>query len=1525
MKIQATSLKQGTSVLVYGVLVGRVVQILTNGESGDGRAMVKVQLAKFNLVQEFALGYVELYSDAVLSANRIKNAIRQHLSYSVFRARLNFSTWNLLEALQEQRTMMMVRFVKISASINELNSMVPLFSSLNSVQFPYSALPERERIKASLAHYRGVRVLFPLRLNTVKRLINQFRNGILLHPVFVLRILEEAERLFLNMHGSPMNSIQLPPGVKLVVVGDLHGQLEDLLTIMENCGVPSSKTWYLFNGDFVDRGARGVEIVLLLLAFKLLYPDFVFLNRGNHEERMINEIFGFQEEVYAKYGIESDGWSGLGTSVNYSAAKLFQLFEAVFDLFPIFALVNRRVFVVHGGLSNHENVTIEELVHLDHRGEPTQGTSRADELLMHLLWSDPCSEDGWKPSSRGAGVEFGPDITKAFCQRNGINLIIRSHECREEGYDIVHDGLLLTVFSASSYCGSQTNKGAYVLLERDEDTEIQPRVIQFSSQPLQKLKAAGTNEWRDKACRLQRRTLESLLHIICENQQGLMLSFRQCDSARCGRITKLEWKATLQRVLGVQANFLSYFRQLAKETEHGGVDYCAFISESQSALRAIESDGSLHSMQQQPQRTAQWRRDVPLQSLRRVLAAQRGAARDLGRRVGACSHRVSVAVAGVRYYDRVQLFDQHLLVRVRVLGQPHPVEDFDKAGGDGRPQSNVSSDSLGAEGDDEDASLSRLPTPRASVETTTRNRSLAGRNGRALQEERENQEIAVVDCELRDQEDRLNRCAVTELAARYFEGHEWVAAVWVAVFICAITSATLLFWIQRIPELQTTEFYEYRWTFAIATGFVVGLSACFTPDWQYGVIMLIKYVVFIFLTLHSTACPMNQGDCNVAVATSHVFLIGFLVVLVFRFASSRSNAEAFVTFMLDVVGLVYITGSLSILVSFVDDDIRILYRKLLIALLYIVWASDTGAYLVGKSLAFFNYPYYNPLAPHLSKNKDYEGTLGAIVFGIMAMVVASDILDLPGSFGTKVVYTVIAVVAGRLGDLFESLLKRAAGVKDSGKLIPGHGGALDRIDALICGGQDVALPAPMVRSPQESFPYLRGASSTQLQSDSTIESRWESTWRLLHYNAVQRVASAIVLVPVVTAFLWLSPAFGTTTACSFATSRFDRLNTGDVSYRNLHGSEEIERETSAQVQRTPEDNSTSTARSSPVLTETRGYDTPSTWLESDEHELSEAADEAIHGEDRPHTRAVTRFALHYFNGHEGQAAVFVAAVICAISTSVFLLTVQWLHELKSTEFYQFRWSFTACTGFVAGLCACMAPDWKFAVVTLVHYFVFVLLTMHSAACATAETICILAVSKRQIFLGGVLVLIVFRFSFSRNGVEAFVTFMLDVLGLVYIICPLSVIVAFVDDSHRLMYRKLLIALLYVVWASDTGAYIVGKTLEYFNYSHYHRLAPHISKNKDYEGTVGAIIFGVVAMFVASEILDLPGSFSMKVGYTVTAVLFGRLGDLFESLLKRAAGVKDSGTLIPGHGGLLDRIDALMFATVVFSRYYKLRF
>ncbi|RLN94763.1 hypothetical protein BBJ28_00005281 [Nothophytophthora sp. Chile5] len=322
-------------------------------------------------------------------------------------------------------------------------------------------------------------------------------------------------------------------------------------------------------------------------------------------------------------------------------------------------------------------------------------------------------------------------------------------------------------------------------------------------------------------------------------------------------------------------------------------------------------------------------------------------------------------------------------------------------------------------------------------------------DARARQEEQEEEDIARVDSELRSQATRIRSRAVTKLASRYFHGNDWLATTCVSIAVCTMSSGMFLVSVQWVPDLQSTDFYRSRWFYAFATGFVAGLSACLAPDWQYAVVTFVQYAIFTTLTMYSTGCPLNDFSCGIGLDPAVVLLSGMVILLVFRFATSRNGPEAFVTFMLDMLGLIYIVGSLSVLVAFVDDDRRALYRKLLIALLYIVWASDTGAYITGKALAFVKYPYYNPLAAHLSKNKDYEGTFGAIAFGIGAMAVAFKILELPGSFGTNVGFTVIAVIFGRLGDLFESLLKRAAGVKDSGSLIPGHGGVLDRIDALM--------------------------------------------------------------------------------------------------------------------------------------------------------------------------------------------------------------------------------------------------------------------------------------------------------------------------------------------------------------------------------------------------------------------------------------------------------------------------------------------
>lgn len=316
--------------------------------------------------------------------------------------------------------------------------------------------------------------------------------------------------------------------------------------------------------------------------------------------------------------------------------------------------------------------------------------------------------------------------------------------------------------------------------------------------------------------------------------------------------------------------------------------------------------------------------------------------------------------------------------------------------------------------------------------------------------------FSVVDGDIFLLDVEVSQCAVSNVAIKYFRGNEWLAALVLSCFSTTVMSTVFLIFAPWIPELESTELYRLRWFYAIATDYVASLSALFTPNWKYAAICLVEKAVFTLLTLHSTICPINQFGCGLSMEPAQVFLSGVVLILLFRLHTQRrdgsptlSSMGMFLHIVLDMLGFLYIVGSLSVIVAFVDDEQLEAYRKLLIVLLYVVWASDTGAYLTGKLLASLSYKYYNPLAAHLSKNKDYEGTLGAILFGIATMHFASNLLDVQGSTLAKVAFTVLAVVAGRIGDLFESLLKRAAGVKDSGRLIPGHGGMLDRIDALM--------------------------------------------------------------------------------------------------------------------------------------------------------------------------------------------------------------------------------------------------------------------------------------------------------------------------------------------------------------------------------------------------------------------------------------------------------------------------------------------
>lgn len=123
----------------------------------------------------------------------------------------------------------------------------------------------------------------------------------------------------------------------------------------------------------------------------------------------------------------------------------------------------------------------------------------------------------------------------------------------------------------------------------------------------------------------------------------------------------------------------------------------------------------------------------------------------------------------------------------------------------------------------------------------------------------------------------------------------------------------------------------------------------------------------------------------------------------------------------------------------------------------------------------------------------------------------------------------------------------------------------------------------------------------------------------------------------------------------------------------------------------------------------------------------------------------------------------------------------------------------------------------------------------------------------------------------------------------------------------------LLTALATVWAADSGAYFAGRTLGK------RKLSPHISPNKTVEGLIGGLIAGIVVALAFSVLAGATPAQLPLVGLVaLVTVLFSVVGDLFESLLKRHVGVKDSGTLIPGHGGILDRIDAVLAALPVFA-------
>lgn len=339
---------------------------------------------------------------------------------------------------------------------------------------------ESNRINDGPKFYRDEYITY----NYIDNLMTHLKEEKLIPKNDVVRILMAAymhHRSLPNIH-----KINIPIDGKVCVVGDTHGQYYDLLNILKLIKFPlpspgndndnsssnsdsdsdrkdintATNISIVFNGDLVDRGHYSFEVAISLIALSVLYPNNIFLIRGNHETLQMNFQYGFFDELLRKYDDE-----------------VYDLFIHVFNAFPLAGLIANKVFVAHGGIA-HPDISLADIEKLDRFvAEVT------DPVMNALLWSDPSRLKGITRGSRGGGTfKFGPDVTETFLHRHNLELLVRSHEVRHRGHSTEHEGKCRTVFSAPNYMNECGNLGAFLTFNSTSDF-TSPVVTEFKAVP----------------------------------------------------------------------------------------------------------------------------------------------------------------------------------------------------------------------------------------------------------------------------------------------------------------------------------------------------------------------------------------------------------------------------------------------------------------------------------------------------------------------------------------------------------------------------------------------------------------------------------------------------------------------------------------------------------------------------------------------------------------------------------------------------------------------------------------------------------------------------------------------------------------------------------------------------------------------------------------------------------------------------------------------------------------------------------
>ncbi|KAJ8604349.1 hypothetical protein CTAYLR_002530 [Chrysophaeum taylorii] len=378
---------------------------------------------------------------------------------------------------------------------------------------------------------------------------------------------------------------------RLTIVGDIHGQFKDLIHIFSHNGLPSFDNPYVFNGDFVDRGPHSVEVLVLIMGFALADPYSIYVNRGNHEDFAVGMLYGLVAELEAKYG----------------DPRLRQVLEACFSYLPIAHVVDHNVFVVHGGLTDKLG-TLDDLKAIDRGLHPSlstphikmSGTKQQQqqqrlkkrgvkkkapskhEILKDLLWSDP--SDRGDPldlecvpnDHRGQGVLWPAGLTKLWLVKHDFGVMIRSHQCKDDGFEICHGGKCLTLFSASNYYGDSDNDGAIVVLSRSDARILTYRTVSVA--PV-----------AQSVARLEREGLDRVENALLDHRQELITAFKKLDPLSRGIIHCDAWAKVMNDVVEMKLPWTHLAHKFVKPLDDGTVCYTPLLRRLEHAFHHEES------------------------------------------------------------------------------------------------------------------------------------------------------------------------------------------------------------------------------------------------------------------------------------------------------------------------------------------------------------------------------------------------------------------------------------------------------------------------------------------------------------------------------------------------------------------------------------------------------------------------------------------------------------------------------------------------------------------------------------------------------------------------------------------------------------------------------------------------------------------------------------------------------------------------------------------------------------------------